>query len=65
MAEEETPPPDLADTLKDAVGPSLDALVEFAVRIWWFWLLFGLFLLARRVALLSVNAGSPALAFVR
>ena len=52
MAEEETPPPDLIDAFRDALGPTIESLFDIASRLWWFWLLFGLFLLGRLIVFL-------------
>jgi restriction system protein len=52
MAEEETPPPDLIDTFRDALGPTVESLLDIASRLWWFWVLFGLFLLGRLIVFL-------------
>jgi len=50
MAEEEpTPPPDVADSLKDAARPTLETFIDFATQLWWFWLLAGIVLLGRLV----------------
>jgi restriction system protein len=44
---DENAAPDLGDALRDAVGPTVENLVEFAMQLWWFWLLVGAVLLAR------------------
>jgi restriction system protein len=47
--EKNTPPtpPNLGDSLKDAVRPALENLADLAVQLWWFWLIVGAVLLLR------------------
>ena len=50
VTDENPPPPDAADSLRNAVRPTIDTLLDLATQLWWFWLVVGAILLFRLLA---------------